>query len=112
MHQALQGANFHVEHVMPSSRGGASDPDNLAWCCPACNLRKSDRIEVPDPESGELVPLFSPCRDTWSVHFHWEGHRVVGHTPVGRAMVLMLDLNHARRVLIRRAEEVFGLFRP
>ena len=35
MHQALQGATFHVEHIMPSSRGGVSDLDNLAWCCPS-----------------------------------------------------------------------------
>jgi hypothetical protein len=34
MHQALQGATFHVEHTTPRSRGGKSDLANLAWCCP------------------------------------------------------------------------------
>ena len=35
MHQALQGATFHIEHTVPSSRGGAGDLANLAWACPA-----------------------------------------------------------------------------
>jgi 5-methylcytosine-specific restriction endonuclease McrA len=40
MHQALQGATFHVEHIVPSSRGGPTELRNLAWACPGCNLRK------------------------------------------------------------------------
>jgi len=31
---------------------------------------------------------------------------------VGRATLLALNLNHPRRVLIRQAEELFGLFPP
>ena len=38
--------------------------------------------------------------------------RVVGRTPVGRATVAALNLNHPRRVLIREAEEGFDLFPP
>jgi len=30
MHQSLQGATFHVEHVVPQARGGHSQLDNLA----------------------------------------------------------------------------------
>jgi hypothetical protein len=112
MHQALQGATFHVEHALPSSRGGASDLDNLAWGCPSCNLHKSDRIEVLDPESGQIVPLFHPRRHCWAEHFRWDGYHLIGLTPSGRATVLALDLNHPRRLRIRRAEELFGLFPP
>jgi HNH endonuclease len=112
MHQSLQGATFHLEHIVPSSRGGASDPENLAWCCPGCNLRKSDRIEAPDPETGELVPLLNPRRSAWPAHFRWDGYFLVGESAVGRATVLLLDLNHPRRLLIRQAEELFGLFPP
>jgi hypothetical protein len=112
MHQALQGGTFHVEHVIPSSRGGPSTLDNLAWSCPGCNLRKSDRIGVPDPGSGALVPLFHPRTDRWSEHFRWEGHLLIGKTPVGRATASALDLNHSRRLRIRQAEELFGLFPP
>ncbi len=86
--------------------------ENLAWSCPGCNLRKSDRIEVRDPDSGDIVPLFHPRSDRWSEHFRWEGYLLIGKTPVGRATASALDLNHSRRLLIRQAEELFGLFPP
>lgn len=112
MHQALQGATFHVEHIYPSSKGGTSDLDNLAWCCPGCNLSKTNRVEVPDPDSNSVVRLFHPRRDAWAEHFQWAGYRLVGQTPVGRATVFALDLNHTRRILIRQAEERLGWFPP
>ncbi len=112
MHQALQGGTFHLEHIIPDARGGPSTLDNLAWSCPGCNLRKSDRIEAHDPDSGASVPLFHPRSDKWSEHFRWEGYLLVGKTPVGRATVAALELNHPRRLLIRHAEELFRMFPP
>jgi 5-methylcytosine-specific restriction endonuclease McrA len=38
MHESLQGATFHIEHVVPQSKGGISDMENLALACPGCNL--------------------------------------------------------------------------
>jgi len=112
MHQALQGATFHVEHVLPGSRGGPTSLGNLAWSCPQCNLKKADRIVGVDSESGNQIRLFNPRTDHWDDHFQWDEYRIVGLTPVGRATVAVLDLNHPRRALIRHAEELFGLFRP
>jgi hypothetical protein len=112
MHQSLQGATFHIEHILPRSRGGSDDPDNLALACPRCNLQKSDRIEVADPDSNATVPLFNPRRDRWAEHFRWDNYRLFGETAIGRATVFALDLNHSRRLLIREAEELFGLFPP
>jgi hypothetical protein len=112
MHQALQGATFHVEHVHPESRGGKTDLENLAWCCPSCNLHKSDRSEALDPETDVLAPLFHPRRQIWSQHFQWQGYVLVGKTPVGRATIAAFALNHPRRLRIRQAEERFGLFPP
>lgn len=34
---------FHVDHMMPLSRGGTNDWTNLAITCPTCNLRKNAR---------------------------------------------------------------------
>lgn len=33
---------FHVDHVMPISRGGSNGPENLQLLCRSCNLRKHD----------------------------------------------------------------------
>ena len=112
MHQSLQGATFHVEHVIPRCLRGRSDLDNLAWACPSCNLHKSSRVEVQAPDLQGTVRLFNPRTDKWDDHFCWEGYRIVGLTPVGRATVDVLLLNHERRIKIRQAEVLFGLFPP
>jgi len=112
MHQALQGATFHVEHVIPRSRGGSSELDNLAWACPSCNLHKSNRVEVEFSGGGEKVRLFNPRTDNWHEHFRWDGHSLVGSTTIGQATANTLVLNHSRRIKIRRAEELFELFPP
>lgn len=31
---------FHIEHILPLSRGGTDDPDNLVAACPTCNILK------------------------------------------------------------------------
>ena len=112
MHQSLQGATFHLEHVLPQSRGGYAQLDNLAWACPSCNLHKANRVESVDPDTGNQVPLFNPRLGNWHAHFRWDGYRVVGQTPIGRATVAALVLNHPRRMQIREAEELFALFPP
>jgi 5-methylcytosine-specific restriction endonuclease McrA len=63
MHQSLEGATFHVEHVMPLSRGGHSQLDNLAQSCPSCNLHKANLIDVIELDTGNRVPLFNPRSD-------------------------------------------------
>src|SRR5262245_7459772 len=112
MHQSLQGATFHPEHITPRCHSGPSILENLALACPSCNLHKSCRTEVEDPESGASVPLYNPRTQSWDNHFAWQGYRVVGKTPGGRALVVAFDLNHPRRLRIRQAEGYFGLFPP
>jgi len=112
MHQSLQGATFHVEHITPQVAGGSDEPDNLALACPGCNLAKSSRTKVPDPSTGDSVPLFHPRIEDWSDHFEWNDRVVAGRTSIGRATVAALDLNHPRRLRIREAEEWFDLFPP
>lgn len=34
---------FHVDHIMPLSKGGGNGPDNLQCLCPYCNQSKSDK---------------------------------------------------------------------
>lgn len=112
MHQALQGATFHIEHIVPKTAGGETVSSNLALACPGCNLHKSDRILVADPDSSDFVPLFNPRIDVWSQHFDWSGYRLLGKSQIGRATISALHLNSERRLRIREVEERFGLFPP
>jgi hypothetical protein len=86
--------------------------DNLAWCCRSCNLHKGDRIEAIDPLSGSTVPLFHPRQQDWNANFRWTGYQLDGNSAVGRATVRALDLIHPPRILVRKAEKLFGLFPP
>src|SRR3990167_9508231 len=36
------GDNYHVDHVIPVTRGGSNTPDNIVISCPKCNRSKSD----------------------------------------------------------------------
>jgi len=110
MHQSLQGATFHIEHILPRSKGGDTELLNLALACPSCNFHKADRTAAVDPVSGAEVPLFHPVRQNWSDHFQSRGYQIEGRTPVGRATAAALDFNHPRRQRIRAAEERFGLY--
>lgn len=112
MHQSLQGATFHVEHITPRHLGGSTELENLALACPSCNLHKGPRIEANDPDTGEATSLFHPRKNQWSDHFAWRERQIEGLTETGRATVEALRLNDERRVKIRQAEELFGLFPP
>jgi hypothetical protein len=112
MHQSLQGASFHLEHIVPISLGGTDDLDNLAWACPGCNLKKSNRVTALDPATGAEVRLFHPRLDRWEDQLAWQGYLLIGLTPLGRALVTAFDLNHERRCRVRQAEALFGLFPP
>ena len=110
MHESLQGATFHIEHIVPRSKGGASALENLALACPGCNLRKSDTTAGADPATGEPVALFHPVQHVWSEHFRCKGYEVEGLSAAGRVTIVVLGLNHLRRQRIRQVEEIFGLY--
>ena len=37
--------NMTIDHIIPRSRGGTDDPDNLQLLCGACNSTKSNRTQ-------------------------------------------------------------------
>lgn len=38
------GDLYHVDHVIPVSRGGSNGPENLVIACPQCNQSKGDKL--------------------------------------------------------------------
>ncbi len=113
--QASQVATFHVDHVLPRARGGATTSDNLALACPQCNAKKSSHVEAVDPETRQVVPLFNPRTGIWTEHFRWfEDDRAIllGLSPSGRATIELLELNSSRRVAIRRKMMEAGTHPP
>lgn len=40
---ALDGV-YHVDHVIPISKGGGNGPGNICCACPSCNLSKCDKM--------------------------------------------------------------------
>ena len=110
--QAGQEATFHVDHVIPQSTGGPTAADNLALACVSCSLRKEARRSATDPLTGRTVPFYHPRRQRWSSHFRWDGLRVVGLTPTGRATVDALRMNRPLILAIRAEEAVRGRHLP
>ena len=49
-------SDLTLDHVIPRSRGGHTDWDNLVTCCHSCNNRKGNRL----PEEVGLKPLRPP----------------------------------------------------
>ena len=92
---------FHLDHIIAGQHAGPDEPDNLAWACQRCNLCKGTNLSAIDPDSAQVVRLFSPRSDLWEVHFAVERNRIVGLTPTGRATVWLLQMNSAERMELR-----------
>src|SRR5258707_6803474 len=95
---------FSVEHILPRSRGGTTDADNLALACQGCNNHKHTHFGAVDPVSGAEVSLYHPRTDIWSQHFTWTADytEILGLTARGRATVLRLQLNRLELLALRR----------
>jgi len=46
---------YHIEHVVPLSRGGSNSIDNLVLSCPTCNLRKGTKLLHEWRDNGMLL---------------------------------------------------------
>lgn len=62
---------FEIDHILPKSKDGTDDLDNLCYSCPKCNRHKFNRLTCIDPDSVEEVLLFNPRAEKWSTHFTW-----------------------------------------
>lgn len=86
--------------------------ENLALACVSCSLHKAARQTATDPETAKDIALFDPRRDRWTEHFRWQGVRIVGVTPCGRATVEALRMNRPLILAIRDEESLRGRHPP
>jgi len=93
------GARFVIDHIIPESLGGETVWENLCLACHTCNEFKGVTTETTDPMTGEVVPLFHPKNQRWHENFAWnqDHSRIFGLTPVGRATISVLNMNHPER---------------
>jgi 5-methylcytosine-specific restriction endonuclease McrA len=112
--QELLGMPMNIEHIIPEALGGATDEANLWLSCVRCNLYKGARTRVEDPESGEIVALFDPRRESWNEHFAWNqaGVEILGRTSRGLATCVALRLNNSEIVVARRLWVAAGWWPP
>ena len=102
--EELAPSPLEVDHIVPQSAEGSTEPENLALACPYCNRHKAARQIGTDPLTGTNVRLFNPRIDDWTVHFllNRETGEIEGQTPIGRATVEVLLMNAEQRIRVRR----------
>jgi hypothetical protein len=112
--ELTSGAALEVDHLVPESKGGASDEENLWLVCRQCNSHKADRLTARDPTTAIMTRLFDPRRQQWADHFRWleQGAVIEGLTPIGRATIEALQLNRDRLVAARRVWISAGVHPP
>ncbi len=94
---------MEIDHLMAESQGGPTVEENLWLACSQCNKHKAARVVFPDPDTGELVRLFSPRYQAWKDHFSWseDGLQIIALTQIGAATVAALNLNREVLVIAR-----------
>jgi hypothetical protein len=101
---AITGARHVIDHIVPIAAGGQTIWGNLCVACHSCNEFKGAQTEAIDPETGVVALIFHPRQQEWQEHFAWnqDGGRIIGLTPVGRATIIALKMNHPDIVAARR----------
>src|SRR5687767_5576472 len=101
---------FHVDHIVPRSRGGITALENLALQCPYCSLHKSDKINAYDVTTQPEVALFHPLTQVWAEHFAISADgSCLGLTAVGRVTSESLHMNGPLPKTARALQLQFGL---
>ena len=110
--EAIFNFPFEIEHIIPLSQNGTDDEANLALSCRSCNIHKTDRLTGFDETTQTEVRLFHPRRDRWEEHFRMEPETasIQGMTAVGRATVMLLQMNNSIQLAARSRWLQIGLF--
>ena len=94
------GAELTIDHFQPRSQGGTDTPDNLVYCCHACNEFKSDYWQPASPRR-----ILHPLRDNAAEHITLtDEDMLLPLTATGAFHIQRLRLNRRELVLHRREQ--------
>lgn len=105
---------FSIEHIVPRSKSGLDNQQNLAFACIGCNIYKSDKTEFIDLISQQKHQLFNPRTMNWDEHFIWDNYftSIIGKTATGRVTIEAIKLNRLQLKNLRRALLAIGEHPP
>lgn len=103
-----------VEHILPRTKGGTSEKENLWLACRYCNTFKGAQTHGVDPTTKKKVSLFNPRKQIWNYHFEFGSDQttIVGITVCGRATVNALNLNYNLAIETRKRWVCVGWYPP
>jgi HNH endonuclease len=101
--EEFTAADLETDHIVPESKGGSDDEDNLCAACRNCNSSKLATQTAIDPETHIEVALFNPRTQKWSNHFRFSADytQIMGLTQTGRATILRLRMNRDSLIVAR-----------
>lgn len=101
--ELCSGLPLVIDHILPRSRSGLTEFENICFACYRCNEFKGAATHSDASETAS-VRLFHPRLDAWEEHFCWspDGIHIDGLTEIGQASVLQLNMNNAIIVAARK----------
>lgn len=101
--QAAGIIKFQCDHIISEKLGGETRADNLAFCCPFCNLYKGPNISSFSGVPPRNTPLFNPRLDDWKDHFFYtEDGELHSNTDIGKGTIFVLNINSVDRIIDRK----------
>lgn len=98
VHEDEVGALLTVDHFQPRAQGGTDAPDNLVYCCHACNEFKGDCWNPTDAER-----LLHPLNEDLRVHLvERQDFTLEPRTFTGAFHITRLHLNRPQLIASRR----------
>lgn len=106
--------SFVIQHIIPVSKDGSSELDNLAWSCGGFNSFKYNKVEAFDTLSQQNVSIFNPRMQKWNKHFNWseDFFNIIGKTATGRATIQALKMNRTGLINLRTLLKLDGKHPP
>lgn len=105
---------FTNDHIIPVSKDGTNEFENLAYSCSGCNTFKHDKAEVYHAGLDKMISLFHPRKQVWSEHFAWNKDytQIIPLTPIGYVTIEQLQLNREQLQNLRAVLVIVGKHPP